>query len=54
MSRKRIQELKEEIADLKKRLPAHSIPASMLLALDELEEALAEELKKEAGGQEDA
>lgn len=54
MSQKRIQELKEEIADLKKRLPAHSIPASMLMALDELEEMLAKELKREAEGLSDA
>lgn len=54
MSRKNIQELKEKIADLKKRLPAHSIPPSMLIELEELEDALAEALKQEAKELDDA
>jgi hypothetical protein len=41
-----IEELKRQIEDLKKRLPAHSIPATMIAELDELEEALEVELKK--------
>jgi len=37
----RIKELEKEIDDLKRRLPAHSIPASMLIHLEELEDELA-------------
>lgn len=36
-----IAELGKRLADLKARLPAHSIPPSMMLELDELEEQLA-------------
>jgi hypothetical protein len=43
----RVAELEKKIADLKARLPKHSIPASMLIELDELEEAL-EEARAEA------
>jgi hypothetical protein len=39
----RIRALQEQIDDLKKRLPAHSIPAAMLLRLEELEEELERE-----------
>ncbi len=35
-----LAELEERIADLKARLPAHSIPAAMLVELEDLEEAL--------------
>jgi L-lactate utilization protein LutB len=42
-----IKELEEKIAELKKRWPAHSVPPAMLQELDDLEEALVEELKKE-------
>jgi len=42
MDNKRIQELEEKIADLKKRWPAHSVPPAMVLELDDLEEELAE------------
>jgi hypothetical protein len=38
--------LKRLIEDLKKRLPAHSIPPSMMAELDEMEEKLAIEIKK--------
>lgn len=37
-----ITELEARLADLKKRLPAHSIPPAMIAELDELDEALAE------------
>ena len=37
----RIAELERRIADLKARLPKHSIPASMLIELEDLEEELA-------------
>jgi hypothetical protein len=40
----RILALKAQIADLKKRWPAHSIPPGMMLRLDELEEELENEL----------
>jgi hypothetical protein len=41
MKDKRIQDLKEKIAELKKRWPAHSISAALLQELDDLEEELA-------------
>ena len=47
MDNKRIQELKEKIADLKKRWPAHSVPPGMMRELDELEEELAEAVKNQ-------
>jgi len=40
MSKNRAEELKKQIVDLKKRWPAHSIPATMMEQLDELEEEL--------------
>ncbi len=36
-----IEELEQRIADLQARLPKHSVPASMLIELEELEEELA-------------
>ncbi len=36
-----IKELEEKLAELKARFPAHSIPPSMMMELDELEEQLA-------------
>ena len=52
MGANRIKELERQIADLKGRWPAHSVPPSMFQHLEELEE----ELKKvrEAEGQTDA
>jgi hypothetical protein len=38
----RIAELESRIADLKARLPKHSVPPAMLIELEELEEALEE------------
>lgn len=35
-----IAELERRIAELRARLPKHSVPASMLIELEELEEAL--------------
>jgi hypothetical protein len=46
MNDKRIQELQEKIADLKKRWPAHSVPPMLMQELDEFEEELAEALKQ--------
>jgi hypothetical protein len=43
---RRIREIQEQIADLKKRWPAHSTPPGMMLRLDELEEELEKELGK--------
>lgn len=48
-----IAELEARLADLQKRLPAHSIPPALIAEWDELDEALAEarqrleELKKD-------
>ena len=50
MENERIRRIKEEIAELKARWPAHSVPPSMWLKLEELEEEL-EQAKKESGGQ---
>lgn len=36
-----IKDLENRIADLKARLPAHSIPPAMMIELDELEDQLA-------------
>jgi hypothetical protein len=36
----RVTELEERIADLKARLPKHSVPPAMIIDLEELEEAL--------------
>ena len=47
MNNDRIKELEEKIDELKKRWPAHSVPPAMLQELDDLEEALVEELKKQ-------
>jgi len=54
MTNKRIQELEEKIEDLKKRWPAHSVPAALLQELDDLEEELANELEKVQRGETDA
>lgn len=42
----RIGELEKEIADLKRRWPAHSVKPAMIIRLEELEEEL-ERLKRE-------
>jgi hypothetical protein len=44
---RRVADLEKRLADLLARLPAHSIPPSMLARLDELEEAL-EQARREA------
>jgi len=54
MNNERIQELREKIADLKKRWPAHSVPSAMLQELDDLEEELAQALEKAQPEQDDA
>ena len=45
-TKKRINELKEEIAQLKSQLPAHSPKPEMLIMIEELEDEL-ERLNKE-------
>ena len=50
MSKERISEIEDKIADLKARWPAHSVPPSMWQQLEELEE----ELEKIKGEQEQA
>ena len=40
MDTDRIRELEEKIAELKARIPAHSVPPSMWQELEELEEEL--------------
>jgi hypothetical protein len=42
----RIQELREEIGRLEASLPAHSVPPSMLIRLEDLEEELAQLLQQ--------
>ena len=49
MSSERIEELERQIAELKRRWPAHSVPPAMLQQLDELEEALESEVNKATG-----
>lgn len=40
MENERIMKIREEIAELKARWPAHSVPVSMWQKLEELEEEL--------------
>ena len=42
----RIQELKAEIAEIKKRWPAHSVSPALVMELEDLEEELAREIEK--------
>ncbi len=44
----RIRELESQLAELKRRLPAHSVPPVMLQQLEELEEELEKERKRVA------
>jgi hypothetical protein len=48
VSRERITELEQQIADLSLRFPAHSVTPAMLQQLEELEAELEEELRKRA------
>ena len=47
MSGERIEDLEKQIAELKRRWPAHSVPPTMLQQLDELEEELERELRRD-------
>ena len=46
-----VAELERRIADLKARLPKHSVPPAMLIELEELEEALARAKSAQGGSQ---
>ena len=54
MSSERIKELERQIAELKRRWPAHSVPPTMLQQLDELDEELARELGRQIAMEIDA
>jgi hypothetical protein len=54
MSSERIKELESQIAELKGRWPAHSVPPMMLQQLEDLEEELEKELKTAAESETDA
>jgi len=54
MSNERIKKLESQIAELKSRWPAHSVPPTMFQQLEDLEEELQKELKKAAEGRADA
>jgi hypothetical protein len=41
MTSERVKTIEQEMADLKRRWPPHSVPPHMLEKLDELEDALA-------------
>ena len=49
----RLEELEQEIEEIRRSLPAHSIPTAMLLNLEELEEELAQ-IRDSLGGKSDA
>ena len=50
MSTQSIRELEEKIAELKRRIPPHSVPLLMLQELEELEEQLEEARGAETKG----
>jgi len=50
MSATRIRELEERIAELKRRIPPHSVPPAMFQELEELEEELEKAREAEKGG----
>ena len=50
----KIKELEEQIADLKRQWPAHSVPPAMLQRLEELEDELEQENNKMNEESEDA
>lgn len=53
IDQQRLDEIEQEIEEIKGSLPAHSIPAAMLLTLEDLEEEL-EMLQKSTRGETDA
>ena len=50
MTEQRRRELEERIAEIKRRIPPHSVPPAMLQELEELEEQLAKMTTKENDG----
>ena len=50
MSTEGIRDLEERIAELRRRIPPHSVPPSMLQELEELEEKLEQAEKQESNG----
>jgi hypothetical protein len=54
MSSVRIEELEKQIADLRRRFPAHSVPPAMLQQLEELEDELEREKGKGVSDQDSA
>jgi len=44
-----IEELEQHIAELRARLPRHSVPAAMLIELEELEEELEARRQQKTG-----
>jgi len=52
MKQERVAELERRIADLKARLPRHSVPPAMLQELESLEEEL-EQLVQESEGEDE-
>jgi len=52
-NKQRIQELEQQIADLKNRWPSHSVPPAMMLQLDEMEEALLQATQQDKSEQTD-
>lgn len=45
----KVEELERQVAELRARLPKHSVPAAMLVELEELEQALVQARAAEAG-----
>ena len=54
MSSEQIKQLEKQIAELKRRWPAHSVPPTMFQQLDDLEEELERELKRATEEESDA
>ena len=50
MSTEGIRDLEERIAELRRRIPPHSVPPLMLQKLEELEEKLEQAEKQESNG----
>jgi hypothetical protein len=47
VTQKRIDELKKQISELKSQWPKHTVPPGMIQQLDDLEEELERELRKD-------
>ena len=50
--KEQIDQLEKQIAELKARLPKHSVPAAMMIELEDLEDEL-ESLKARSAGDDD-